>query len=307
MAIRETVTQYSQPLPRGLKRPFSETHISQNIKAQRLWSMTKATKDEGVTSEDEKSTSDFFSPVSTVSPEFCSAEESGTEQTGIGQAVDDTTYKPTQPATEIAYEKLKSRVLELLSQEHMQSQDPNLTELTSHALLHYLKDSTLSLDQKQQAVNALFNAKLPEKDLQDLEELSAQLMDFDFNEYDNPLDSNFTSETATLNAAMDPVSQPAGPPVYPDPEQITEDLLTQRTYTGANLPPLELLVRTSGVERLSDFMLWQCHQDTEIAFVKCYWPEFGLKHLFPIILEWQRRKKQEAYWSEARSSWTKRS
>ncbi|KAK0558975.1 cis-prenyltransferase [Tilletia horrida] len=54
-------------------------------------------------------------------------------------------------------------------------------------------------------------------------------------------------------------------------------------------PPLDLLVRTSGVRRLSDFMLHQCAaHNTHLSFVDCYWPQFGLRHLVPILLNYQR-------------------
>lgn len=79
--------------------------------------------------------------------------------------------------------------------------------------------------------------------------------------------------------------------IYPDPEAITEKILDDHMFT-AGLPPLELLVRTSGVERLSDFMLWQCHQDTEIVFLKCLWPEFDLWTFLPVLVEWQWRKRK---------------
>lgn len=81
---------------------------------------------------------------------------------------------------------------------------------------------------------------------------------------------------------------------YPDPETITPEILNDHMFT-AGLPPLELLVRTSGVERLSDFMLWQCHQDTEIVFLECLWPEFDLWTFLPVLVEWQwkRRKGEE--------------
>lgn len=78
---------------------------------------------------------------------------------------------------------------------------------------------------------------------------------------------------------------------YPDPETITEKILDDHMFT-AGLPPLDLLIRTSGVERLSDFMLWQCHQDTEIVFLKCLWPEFDLWTFLPVLVEWQWRRRK---------------
>ena len=78
---------------------------------------------------------------------------------------------------------------------------------------------------------------------------------------------------------------------FPDPETITPETLNDHMFT-AGLPPLDLLVRTSGVERLSDFMLWQCHQDTEIVFLKCLWPEFDLWTFLPVIVEWQWKRRK---------------
>ncbi|KAL8828381.1 MAG: hypothetical protein Q9191_002617 [Dirinaria sp. TL-2023a] len=78
---------------------------------------------------------------------------------------------------------------------------------------------------------------------------------------------------------------------YPDPEAITEATITSHLFT-ADDPPLDLLIRTSGVERLSDFMLWQCHEETDIVFSKTLWPEFDLLSFLPILVEWQWRHKR---------------
>lgn len=77
---------------------------------------------------------------------------------------------------------------------------------------------------------------------------------------------------------------------YPDPESITVETLDAHMFT-AGCPPLDLLIRTSGVNRLSDFLLWQCHQNTHIAFLDCFWPEFDLWHFLPVLVEWQWRHK----------------
>ena len=78
---------------------------------------------------------------------------------------------------------------------------------------------------------------------------------------------------------------------YPDPESITSEILNDHMYT-AGLPPLELLVRTSGVERLSDFLLWQCHQSTEIVFLETLWPELDLWTFLPVLVEWQWKRRK---------------
>lgn len=79
----------------------------------------------------------------------------------------------------------------------------------------------------------------------------------------------------------------------PNPESITAETLDKHMYTVQD-PPLDIFVRTSGVERLSDFMLWQCHEDTHIFFLKCFWPDFDLQHFLPVMMEWQWRQKQKA-------------
>ncbi|KAJ3819669.1 putative undecaprenyl diphosphate synthase-domain-containing protein [Lentinula raphanica] len=72
-------------------------------------------------------------------------------------------------------------------------------------------------------------------------------------------------------------------------EDITEDTLNSHLMSvKRGSPPLDILVRTSGVKRLSDFMLWQCCENTQLHFSKTYWPDFGLFDFVPIILEWQR-------------------
>lgn len=78
---------------------------------------------------------------------------------------------------------------------------------------------------------------------------------------------------------------------YPSPEAITSSTLTSHMFTADN-PPLDLLIRTSSVYRLSDFMLWQCHQNTEITFLDVLWPEFDLWTFLPVLWEWQWRQKK---------------
>lgn len=78
-------------------------------------------------------------------------------------------------------------------------------------------------------------------------------------------------------------------PWLTDIESITEQTLTDHMFT-AGCPPLDLLIRTSGVKRLSDFLLWQCHQDTEIVFVDCLWPQFDIWKFLPILTGWAIKK-----------------
>lgn len=52
---------------------------------------------------------------------------------------------------------------------------------------------------------------------------------------------------------------------------------------------MDILVRTSGEIRLSDFMLWQCSRACHVEFIECFWPEFTFWKLLPILLRYQLR------------------
>jgi undecaprenyl diphosphate synthase len=54
---------------------------------------------------------------------------------------------------------------------------------------------------------------------------------------------------------------------------IDEDVFSKRLFT-ANIPNPDLLIRTSGEQRLSNFLLWQCAY-TEFVFLDTYWPDFA--------------------------------
>lgn len=56
-------------------------------------------------------------------------------------------------------------------------------------------------------------------------------------------------------------------------------------------PPIDVLVRTSHVSRLSDFLLWQCNEHTQLHFVDQYWPQFGARDLLWILLAYQRSRR----------------
>jgi len=105
-------------------------------------------------------------------------------------------------------------------------------------------------------------------------------------------DAESVSSSTTLHpeSAQSDISELQDKALYPDPETITSSTITRNLYTHDN-PPLDLLIRTSGVQRLSDFMLWQCHKDTDLVFLDVLWPQFDLWHFLPVLVEWQWRRK----------------
>ena len=58
-----------------------------------------------------------------------------------------------------------------------------------------------------------------------------------------------------------------------DPEHVDEALMSQYLYT-AGIPDPDLLIRTSGEERISNFLTWQSVY-SELYFPEVYWPDFG--------------------------------
>lgn len=62
-----------------------------------------------------------------------------------------------------------------------------------------------------------------------------------------------------------------------DPDEITPELISKFLY-APDVPPLDLVIRTSGEQRLSNFMLWESAY-SELAFSKKYWPDFDEKAL----------------------------
>ncbi|KAJ6016252.1 hypothetical protein N7540_010843 [Penicillium herquei] len=108
--------------------------------------------------------------------------------------------------------------------------------------------------------------------------------------------SSFSSSTTLHLGQQDGQHQKSGAhesldgdkPTFISPETISRQILSDHMLTKGT-PPLDMLVRTSGVERLSDFMLWQCHENTEVVFLDVLWPEFDLWHFLPVLLGWQRR------------------
>ncbi|WP_422661496.1 isoprenyl transferase [Paenibacillus sp. EC2-1] len=74
------------------------------------------------------------------------------------------------------------------------------------------------------------------------------------------------------------------------PEDITEELIGKQLLSG-DLPDPDLLIRTSGELRLSNFMLWQLAY-SEMWFTETLWPEFTSEHLVEAVAEYQRRTRR---------------
>lgn len=75
-----------------------------------------------------------------------------------------------------------------------------------------------------------------------------------------------------------------------DIDAIDDQMMSDRLLSGG-LPDPDLLIRTSGELRLSNFMLWQLAY-SELWFTDLYWPEFKEKHFYEAIEQYQRRARR---------------
>ena len=75
-----------------------------------------------------------------------------------------------------------------------------------------------------------------------------------------------------------------------DPESINEALI-QNNLSTHGIPDPELLIRTSGERRLSNFLLWQLAY-SELFFSPVFWPDFSKEHFYQAILDFQHRERR---------------
>ncbi|MEC4047811.1 isoprenyl transferase [Flavobacterium sp. SUN046] len=79
-------------------------------------------------------------------------------------------------------------------------------------------------------------------------------------------------------------------------EAIDESIINQHLYTH-NLPDVDLLIRTSGEHRISNFLLWQIAY-AELFFTDVLWPDFKEEHLYEAIISYQKRERRFGKTSE---------
>lgn len=72
-------------------------------------------------------------------------------------------------------------------------------------------------------------------------------------------------------------------------QDIDEDTIAEHLYEP-QIRELDLLIRTSGESRLSNFMMWQASY-AEIVITKVLWPDFRRRHVYDVIGEFQKRRR----------------
>ena len=81
-----------------------------------------------------------------------------------------------------------------------------------------------------------------------------------------------------------------------DIEKIDDKIINNHLYTF-NLPDVDLMIRTSGEQRISNFLLWQLAY-AELYFTEVLWPDFRKEHLLNAIIDYQNRERRFGKTSE---------
>jgi len=73
-------------------------------------------------------------------------------------------------------------------------------------------------------------------------------------------------------------------------EKLTPESISRRLY-HPDMPDPDLIIRTSGEERISNFLLWQAAY-SELYFTPVYWPDFDREHLYEAVRDFQKRSRR---------------
>ena len=127
---------------------------------------------------------------------------------------------------------------------------------------------------------------LPENILGAIEEIEE--LTKDFTSYTLGICFNYGGRQEIVHAAKEIAKQVVEGKISID--EINVDLFEKNLYTN-DFYDIDLMIRTSGEERLSNFLPWQLAY-SEFIFTKCYWPDFNKKELYLAILEYQSRNRR---------------
>ena len=154
-------------------------------------------------------------------------------------------------------------------------------------LSRYLKQEVKEMQEKQIAFQAIGDlSQLPEKVQQQLQKTAAAtaagaVMTL-------TLALSYGSRSEIVQAAKRLGEQVQAGTLRP--QDITHELFSQQLYTK-NMPDPDLLIRTSGEYRISNFLLWQLAY-TELYFTETLWPDFREEEFLKALLNFQQRDRR---------------
>ena len=154
-------------------------------------------------------------------------------------------------------------------------------------LRNYLKESIKKATENNMRVRVIGDRSRLDADIREsierLEEVSAANTGLNFQ-----IALNYGSRDEMMRAVKRLMSD------Y-DKGAITQEQLTEKVFSGyldtCDIPDPDLLIRTSGEERLSNFLLWQCAY-TAFYFPEVFWPDFDKNELKKAVEEYTRRDRR---------------
>jgi undecaprenyl diphosphate synthase len=154
-------------------------------------------------------------------------------------------------------------------------------------LMSYLKDAENTLAGENVVIKAIGSRK----ELSD--ELCRQIVKTENFTKDNDgiimnIALNYGAREEIVKAVREISEEAAAGKIIP--EEITPEMISGHLYTK-NQPDPDLIIRTSGEERLSNFMLWQLAY-SELWFSEKLWPDFSVADLHQAILDFQKRNRR---------------
>jgi undecaprenyl diphosphate synthase len=99
---------------------------------------------------------------------------------------------------------------------------------------------------------------------------------------------SYSAQWEIINAVKEIAKKVADKQLLPD--DITVDMFSKHLCT-ASIPDPELMIRTSGEHRISNFLLWQLAY-SEFYFTDTFWPDFGKEDFYKAILDYQTRERR---------------
>lgn len=125
------------------------------------------------------------------------------------------------------------------------------------------------------------------------EDIAAELLDIEQTSKDNTgfiaaIALNYGGRAEIVHAAQRLAQKCSDGALLPN--EITEEMLERELYT-AEMPPLDLVIRPSGEQRLSNFLIWQAAY-AEFIFMDVLWPDFNKSHLEAAIEEYSGRNRR---------------
>ncbi|MBF0188976.1 MAG: isoprenyl transferase [Magnetococcales bacterium] len=181
---------------------------------------------------------------------------------------------------------IKTLTLYTFSSENWKRSEDEVSALMS-LLAYHLKREMQELDREGVRFRALGRiTDLPQviQDLvEDLEEVTKENTTLDFN-----IALNYGGRQEIVDATRQLLQEGIDGTIAPDD---IDDALFSTRLTTAGQPDPDLLIRTGGDQRISNFLLWQMAY-TEMVFLPIFWPEFNRDHLVEAVREFSHRDRR---------------